>query len=627
MDFECDIYRLMFANLPWTRDDESRGKHTGTFGEVHVWRRIRNGAKEMAVVKIPTVPQHIEKLRKERDKMLQVSHENIVRCLNPSIFSDDFNLDRQYKSGIIWKDVLVMEFCDGGNLRKIFNQNKHGVRLDDLFNICSDLGSALQYLHEVHHIIHRDIKPENIFLSKTTDSTRPLLYKIGDMGEVTEVMKSDGMTHVSTLQTHGTFAYMAPEQLLYDPYDGTMKMGESTDLWGFGTILSEAAFGIRPFFHDQGHHIHMDISSYCSTIMDKSDETIYIYKEGQMRDPTFLPVHSSVIPHNSTLPDFVLQRIYQILRSALLSDRKKRGNYSNGSYGIYKMITDLTSTRICSVLHCGQIKSQFIDFNNEERKSYDTSNGIIVDQNLEINPEHYDAGLYLYLTEFSESSISIPSIPNVLEQYFSEPFPSYRKGVERSLVGFVVSLRLKLEHVVKSIEIIIKLIEKTKTKFEAESLAPFSTFVELCDHKLYRGYLMSCIETISTKTVVDNLQDLMHDIIKQIEYTTCWVDTFRGLTSKTEWTDVYLLVDCFKEKYCTLVNRFAKASGSGYSFLKTVAHHEMKLNGMAAEMKGIVLKTSGNNSKDRKSNIALLMEENAKLFDQLKIELEDNFDI
>merc|ERR1712003_313845 len=134
----------------------------------------------------------------ERDKMLQVSHENIVRCLNPSIFSDDFNLDRQYKSGIIWKDVLVMEFCDGGNLRKVFNQNKHGVRLQDLLNICSDLGSALQYLHEVHHIIHRDIKPENIFLSKTTDSTRPLLYKIGDMGEVTEVMKSDGMTHVST---------------------------------------------------------------------------------------------------------------------------------------------------------------------------------------------------------------------------------------------------------------------------------------------------------------------------------------------------------------------------------------------------------------------------------------------
>jgi hypothetical protein len=112
-----------------------------------------------------------------------------------------------------------------------------------------------------------------------------------------------------------------------------------------------------------------------------------------------------------------------------------------------------------------------------------------------------------------------------------------------------------------------------------------------------------------------------------VEYTTCWVDTFRGLTSKTEWTDVYLLVDSFKEKYCSLVNRFAKASGAGYSFLKTVAHHEMKLKGMAAEMKGIVLKTSGSTAKDRKSNIAILMEENAKLFDQLKIELDDNFDL
>lgn len=618
----------MFASLPWTRDDESRGKHTGTFGEVHVWRRIKNSVKEMAVVKIPTVPQHIEKLRKERDKMLQVSHKNIVRCLNPSIFSEDFNLDRQYKSGIIWKDVLVMEFCDGGNLRKVFNQNKYGVRLGDLLNICSDLGSALQYLHEVHHIIHRDIKPENIFLSRTMDSSRPLLYKIGDMGEVTEVMKSDGMTHVSTLQTHGTFAYMAPEQLLYDPYDGTMKMGESTDLWGFGTILSEAAFGVRPFFHDQGHHIHMDITSYCSTIMEKSDDTIYIYKEGQMRDPAFLPVHASAIPQNGTLPEFVLQKIFEILKSALLSDRKKRGGYSNGSYGIYKLIKELTSTRICSILHCGQIKTQFVDFNDEERSGfYDTSNGIVVDQNLEINPEHYDAGIYLYLTECAESSVCIPSIPNVLEQYFSEPFPSYLKGVERSLVGFIVSLRLKLEHIVKSMDIIVKLIDTTKTKFEAESLAPFSTFVELCDHKLYRGYLMSCIETISTKTVVENLENLKQDIIAHTEYTACWVDTFRGLNSKTEWTDVYLLVDGFKEKYCNLVNRFAKTSGAGYSFLKTVANQEMKLKGMAAEMKGLVLKNSNNNAKERKSNIALLMEENARLFEQLKIELDDDFEI
>ena len=109
----------------------------------------------MAVVKIPTVPQHIEKLHKERDKMLRINHQNIVQCLSPTIFGDNFDLDKQYKSGIPWRDVLVMEFCNAGNLRKVFNANKHGVSMEESLNICSDLGGALQYLHETHHIIHR----------------------------------------------------------------------------------------------------------------------------------------------------------------------------------------------------------------------------------------------------------------------------------------------------------------------------------------------------------------------------------------------------------------------------------------------------------------------------------------
>lgn len=53
------------------------------------------------------------------------------------------------------------------------------------------------------------------------------MYKVADLGEVTEVHTAAGFTHISTLCTHGTFAYMAPEQLLLDPDDGTMKMNET----------------------------------------------------------------------------------------------------------------------------------------------------------------------------------------------------------------------------------------------------------------------------------------------------------------------------------------------------------------------------------------------------------------
>lgn len=611
----------MFANLPWTRDDESRGKHTGTFGEVHVWRRITNGVKEMAVIKIPTVSQHIEKLRKERDKMLQVSHQNIVCCLNPNIFSTDYNLDKQYKNGIIWRDVLVMEYCNGGNLRKFFNQNKYGVRLSELLRICSDLGSALQYLHETHHIIHRDLKPENVFLAKTPDSTRPLIYKIGDMGEVTEVMKCDGMTHVSTLQTHGTFAYMAPEQLLYDPYDGTMKMGESTDLWGFGTILSEAAFGIRPFYHDQGHHIHMDISSYCSSMMEKSDDVIYIYKEGQMRDPAFLPVKSTTIPHNNTLPDFVLHKIYEILQCALLSDRRKRGDYQHGSYRIYSIIKELTTARICQVFHCGEGKRQYIDLSKDQGLLHDTSAGFIVNSKLEINPGQYSEGFQIYLAEYQSGSITAPSLPPVLESYFAEPFPSYRKGVERSIVGFLGRLRLTMESLLNAIEICVRLTVKTKTDFEAESVAPFRTLLGLCDHGIYKNYLASCEETLKTKIVTDELDHLRSDIEAHIEYTNCWVDTFKGLTPRTEWTDVYLLIDNFKDKFCTLIKEFAKLNGDCYSMLCLVRQYTTKISEMSQELRGMTTRDKAS-SGQRKTNISLLLEDNAKLYEQLKLELD-----
>lgn len=31
---------IMSGRLPWTRDDDYHSRHTGTFGEVHIWKRI-----------------------------------------------------------------------------------------------------------------------------------------------------------------------------------------------------------------------------------------------------------------------------------------------------------------------------------------------------------------------------------------------------------------------------------------------------------------------------------------------------------------------------------------------------------------------------------------------------------
>lgn len=74
--------------------------------------------------------------------------------------------------------VLVMEYCDGGNLRehlKSFN-NLNGMPEPQIRRVLFCLANALKYLHEQCNIEHRDIKPENIVLKLTKN--RESIYKV-----------------------------------------------------------------------------------------------------------------------------------------------------------------------------------------------------------------------------------------------------------------------------------------------------------------------------------------------------------------------------------------------------------------------------------------------------------------
>ena len=583
----------MLKSLPWTRDDESRGRHTGTFGEVHVWKRLKNGVKETAVIKIPTVPQHIEKLKQERDKMIKVNHINIVKCLSPQIFSDDFDINKHYRSSILWRDVLVMEYCDAGNLRKVFNRNKQGIGLSEIKNLCNDLGSALKYLHEVHHIIHRDIKPENVFLTTAKDyhPKRSHLYKLGDLGEVTEVMKSDGMTHISTLQTHGTFAYMAPEQLLYDPYDGTMKMGESADLWGFGTILSEASFGLRPFFHNHGHHIHTDINSYCSNLLKKSDEVIFIYKEGSLQDRVYPPRHQNTIPNNGTLPGIIIDMIYKVLKSCLRADRKLRGDKdgSSGHYKVYDDIEYLASVDLCCLLNICDLSFQyFVKSENLKFQMKEHNKEFVLHESLTISSDLSLKSGFQILLGGENLLLHAPKIPVVLEQYFSEPFPSNKRLVERSLLGYVVKIKAYLLNLTEGVD------------------------VEL-------AYLNS----YGVTSLVSSLVSLKKEMLEFKAYLDTWCEIFTGLTSSYEWTDVYILIDNLRDKYLQSANQFSDLSCSLYKLIGQSPHAPEGSSREGAMTSSTVSNILSNRTTSCNKQTLQLLQENAKLVYELENALKE----
>ncbi|XP_019199906.1 PREDICTED: serine/threonine-protein kinase ATG1t isoform X2 [Ipomoea nil] len=127
--------------------------------------------------------------------------------------------------------VMVLEFCDGGNLASYIHH--HGrVQQCVAKGFIQQLGAGLQLLNS-HRIIHRDLKPENILLSFCENG--PVL-KIADFG-LSRTLNPDEYAETVC----GTPFYMAPEVLQFQRYN------EKVDMWSVGAILFELLNGYPPF--------------------------------------------------------------------------------------------------------------------------------------------------------------------------------------------------------------------------------------------------------------------------------------------------------------------------------------------------------------------------------------------
>ena len=161
-----------------------------------------------------------ERFMREARIASDIRHPNIVGVMDAEA---DVEQDVSY---------IVMEFIDGGNLRRILKIQKKLPEIQVLL-IARCIASALKGIAE-HNIIHRDIKPDNIMFTRHGE------VKLADLGiakndsDDANITQSDAMI--------GTPAYLSPEQI-----ENPKEVDIRSDIYSLGATLYEMLTGSPPY--------------------------------------------------------------------------------------------------------------------------------------------------------------------------------------------------------------------------------------------------------------------------------------------------------------------------------------------------------------------------------------------
>ncbi|KAA6372614.1 MAG: putative serine/threonine-protein kinase Nek3, partial [Streblomastix strix] len=237
----------------------------GAFGRVLVVR-LKESPEIVLVMK--RVPYFNDKDRKAADE--EVSMLKLAGSKYTVNYVESFTFDVDL--------CIVMEYCDGGNLREMILKTKTLTvkeRKNICYNIFYQVLMGLKHLHSLD-IVHRDLKPENVFLDKDGNA------KTGDFGLALK------MESKSQVYAAGTQNYQPSEAHTQN------KMTDKSDVWSLGVIITELLTGIHPF---EGRTM---------------DVTIANIKSGKYRP----------------LPDFVQGDLKDMIISMINTDPSKRPSAS-----------------------------------------------------------------------------------------------------------------------------------------------------------------------------------------------------------------------------------------------------------------------------------------------------------
>jgi serine/threonine protein kinase len=169
--------------------------------------------------------ESLDRFRLEGISACRINHPNAVTVL-------DFDVSAGSLA------YLVMELLEGHSLS---DELRAGAKLAPLR--CTRIAAAVcDVLAQAHMagIVHRDIKPSNVFLHRTRGDE---LVKVIDFGiaKLTDDIVDGDQRSTITGMLVGSPAYMAPERLYGDPYDGR------ADVYAVGVMMYEALTGRLPY--------------------------------------------------------------------------------------------------------------------------------------------------------------------------------------------------------------------------------------------------------------------------------------------------------------------------------------------------------------------------------------------
>jgi eukaryotic-like serine/threonine-protein kinase len=155
-------------------------------------------------------PRVRRRLTREGELLLGLTHPHIVRA---------YELRRRPRT------VLILETLDGETVEHMIETAPRRLAIADVAHLGLQLCSAIGYLHG-HGFLHLDMKPSNVIVQ--TGQARVI--------DLSLCRRPGPLPRGS-----GTPPYLSPEQACGGRGDIT------TDVWGIGATLYEAATGARPF--------------------------------------------------------------------------------------------------------------------------------------------------------------------------------------------------------------------------------------------------------------------------------------------------------------------------------------------------------------------------------------------
>ncbi|GAX72675.1 hypothetical protein CEUSTIGMA_g131.t1 [Chlamydomonas eustigma] len=191
----------------------------GTYRFVCVYFNVES--RELVAIKFLSRGEHMSKYTES-----EILNHRILRQ-HPHVI--------EFKEVFLTSDYIciAMEYASGGNLFRYVQSQRYLPEIHARF-FFQQLIFGIDYCHR-KGVVNRDIKLENVLLQPQDGIPQPLI-KICDFGY------SKAQVQSANTSTVGTVAYMAPEVLTGQEYDGKLS-----DIWSCGVLLYIMLFGHYPF--------------------------------------------------------------------------------------------------------------------------------------------------------------------------------------------------------------------------------------------------------------------------------------------------------------------------------------------------------------------------------------------